>query len=433
MKHNEIKEICDKIQKNGCNVGERYYRAKNDIWERKKMLYYKSEDDKGNLTEGIMEDPYKANNTLASGWLKILIDQKLNFSLGNQFTLDIDQITRNIRNGIYDTGKEASKKAIGWAYVYVKDGELKIKTIPTEQVYVEYLDEEKGIVDTAYRCYKINGVETFEIITKDYVEVYEMRDKEYVLVETRYHITKGIELNGKLTNAETKGWNNTPLIPLYNNEERMSDLNNVKGFIDIYDIVNSDFANNLEDIQDAYFVIKGFNGSNVTELLNNIKQYKVARVGEGGDAKLETQDIPHEAKTRMLELTQKNLFEFGMGFDTSTVGEGNATNYIIQMRLSNLKMKASGFEKQIQEFMFRLLPFINEYYKTSYKEDDMLIEFNREQLINEVELLNALKDQKGIISDTTLYKSHPLVEKVEDEFKNIKDERSINGLYENAE
>jgi hypothetical protein len=66
------------------------------------------------------------------------------------------------------------------------------------------------------------------------------------------------------------------------------------------------------------------------------------------------------------------------------------------------KLKASEFEMQIQEFVFRLLPFINQFYKKNYTENDAIIDFNRQELINDIEILNALKDQKEI-SDFMIY------------------------------
>lgn len=409
MEHAKINDICQSIRKNGCNVGERYYRSENDILKRKKMMYYATEKD-GQMYDGIMEDPYKANNTLTSGWFKILVDQKLNYSLGEDFTIDIEEIDRELKQATTKVGKEASKKAIGWGYVYIKDGKLKVKPIETGEVKPIYENEEYGKLQEAYRSYTLNDIEMFDIITKEGIETYHKVNGTWQFKGAKAHLITGMKYGDDLKDVKGKGWSEVPLIPLYNNDERLSDLHNIKGLIDIYDIVNSDFANNLEDIQDAFAVVKGFNGGNVSELLNNVKQYKVARVGEGGDFKLETQEIPYLAKKEMLGLTRQNIFISGMGFDTDTVGEGNATNYVIQMRLSNLKLKASAFETQIQEFIFRLLPFINEFYGKSYTQEDAEITFNRQQLVNESELLGVLKDYKGIISDSTLYEQIPFTQ-----------------------
>ena len=45
----------------------------------RKMYIYTEDEDSGAPIE--MEDPYKANNKLPSGYLKILVDQKVNYSL----------------------------------------------------------------------------------------------------------------------------------------------------------------------------------------------------------------------------------------------------------------------------------------------------------------------------------------------------------------
>jgi len=65
--------------------GENYYRSENTEIMNRMMLIY-AEDEDGNPYE--IEDPYKANNKLASGFLKVLIDQKINYLLGKEVTID---------------------------------------------------------------------------------------------------------------------------------------------------------------------------------------------------------------------------------------------------------------------------------------------------------------------------------------------------------
>lgn len=138
--------------------GEEYYRSRNTkIYDRKMMIYTETED--GVPLE--MEDPYKSNNKLASGFLKILIDQKINYSLGKNLSIVFDDDNLglndvygfNFQKTLKKIAKESSKKSIGWGHVYIdKNGELQITVIPSEEiipVYANY-DDEKLVMIIRY-------------------------------------------------------------------------------------------------------------------------------------------------------------------------------------------------------------------------------------------------------------------------------------------
>ena len=75
----------------------------------------------------------------------------------------------------------------------------------------------------------------------------------------------------------------------------------VKELIDNYDKVTSGLANDLEEIQDSIYVLKGYQGTDSSEFMNNLRYYKLIKVDEdGGVDKLELH-IPIEAKNSHLK------------------------------------------------------------------------------------------------------------------------------------
>jgi SPP1 family phage portal protein len=189
--------------------------------------------------------------------------------------------------------------------------------------------------------------------------------------------------------------------------------------IDIYDIVNSDFANNIDDMQDAFFTIKNYNGQDLQEFLTQLKKFKAVPVGDGGDVTANQLTIPTEAREKFLSLTDENIYKFAMAVDTNKLAGSSLTTTAIKASFANLDLKADKFEAEFRKFIRTLITFINKYEGTSYSYDFTL---DRSMLVNNIETIEAIKNQKGIISDRTLFENHPLVLDVDQEFKRIEEE-----------
>lgn len=58
-----------------------------------------------------------------------------------------------------------------------------------------------------------------------------------------------------------------PFFELYNNGKRRSDLSFVKDMIDDYDLMFCSLSNNLQDMTAGIYVVKGFQGDNLDELI----------------------------------------------------------------------------------------------------------------------------------------------------------------------
>ena len=194
-------------------------------------------------------------------------------------------------------------------------------------------------------------------------------------------------------------------------------MQQVKKFIDAYDKINSDFVNNLEYLQDIFWVLKGYNGQNVSEFLREVKRYKALKVAEDGDARAETIDIPHEAREKALNIIEDNIFTFGQGVNPNRLGDGNITNVVIKSRYAMLDLKCDMFEDEVEQFIRKMLDFVNRYREITGQEQIEIdnINFNRAMMVNEVELLEANSKQRGHISQETADNNHPWIDNHEKE------------------
>ncbi len=198
------------------------------------------------------------------------------------------------------------------------------------------------------------------------------------------------------------GFGFIPFFALPNCKKQFSDLKPIKALIDDYDLMSCGLSNNIQDTNEALYVVKGFQGDNLDELMVNVKAKKHIGVDEEGGVDIKTIDIPYQARQAKLELDEKNIYRFGMGFNSAQVGDGNITNIIIKSRYALLDLKCNKLEIRLKQFFRKLLKVvikeINEMEGTDYRVSDVYFDFQREVMTNaadnaQIELTDAQKQQ----------------------------------------
>jgi SPP1 family phage portal protein len=196
-----------------------------------------------------------------------------------------------------------------------------------------------------------------------------------------------------------------PFFRLDNCKKQFSGLKPIKELIDDYDLMSCGLSNNIQDTNEALYVVKGFQGDNLDELMVNIKAKKHIGVDEDGDVDIRTIDIPYQARQTKLDLDEKNIYRFGMGFNSAQLGDGNITNIVIKSRYALLDLKCNKLEIRLKQFMRKLLKVvlkeINDLNGTDYQQKDVYFDFEREVMTNaadnaQIELTDAQKQQVQI-------------------------------------
>ena len=229
-----------------------------------------------------------------------------------------------------------------------------------------------------------------------------------------------------------------PFIRLDNNRKQRSDIATIKAMIDDYDVMNCGLSNNIEDTNEALYVVTGFDGDNLDELMKNIRAKKVVGVGEGGNVNVQTVDIPIEARKAKMETDEKNIFRFGMGVNMESLKDTGATVSIaIKAAYSLLDLKCNMLEIRLKQFMRRMLKIvlaeINHDNGTDYQQSDVYFCFKRETIVNEAEQatieltkaqrraaeINTILSLASTIDDETRLKL--ICEQLEIDYDEIKD------------
>ncbi|WP_268749097.1 phage portal protein, partial [Brevundimonas diminuta] len=75
----------------------------------------------------------------------------------------------------------------------------------------------------------------------------------------------------------------------------------------------SDNANSFEEIQELIYILRDYNGEDLSEFVDNLRYYKAIKVsGEGGVDTLTT-EIPIDSADKHLDRLEDNIFRFGQG------------------------------------------------------------------------------------------------------------------------
>lgn len=168
-----------------------------------------------------------------------------------------------------------------------------------------------------------------------------------------------------------------PFLRLDHNRQRSSGIKNIKALIDDYDLMDCGLSNNLQDITEGIYVVKGFKGTSVDELVTNIRSRKVVGVSEKGDVDIRTINIPFEARKQKLEIDEKNIYRFSLAFNSAQSGDGNITNIVLKSRYTLLDMKSRKLIIRLKKWLQVLLGIaigeINGKYHTGYQASDVKI------------------------------------------------------------
>ena len=409
--------LSDKKKK--AKIGEKYYEADHDIKEYK--VYYFN--DEGEL----IEDTNRSNIKISHPFFTELVDQKAQYLLSGRDSYvksDNAELQKELDKYFNDDFKDELQELVtgastkGFDYIYGKknaDDRLEFSYADGMGV-VEVRAKDNGnpdddkdyiiyhYVDTQQTQKGIKEVVKIEVWDKDQTYYYQslrgitgrVKKGECGLIldpdakiNPRPHVVykEGDKYYGN-------GLDFIPFWRLDNNRKQMSDLKPIKALIDDYDLMSCGLSNNLQDISEGVYVVKGFNGNSLTELQQNIKTKKIVGVGKEGDVDIRTINIPYDARRTKLELDEKNIYRFGMGLNTAGLKDTNATtNLAIKAAYALLDLKCNKLESKLKKMLMDILEVvikeINETNKSDYSIDDVYFDFERETITNDLDNANV--------------------------------------------
>lgn len=402
LKIDEIKLFIDydktSERKRLAELGENYYNGLHDI-RYYKLFYYDSDGE-------LREDKTRANIKISHPFFTELVDQCVQymFSGDRYIKSDIPELQAELdgyfdssfTNELIDTGVDSKSKGFGYMYAYKGNGN-KTKFLHAEAmgvVEVRSKETDDGCEHMIYWYVDRVGKDRKRIIRiqvwdKEFVYYYVQEESGDIKVDESEEINPRPHViyhkdNDENTYYETLGY--IPFFKLKNNRAETSDLLAIKALVDDYDLMACGLSNNITDFDHPIYAVSGFQGDNLDELIQNLRTKKTIGTEAGGGVDIKTVDIPYQARVTKLELDEKNIYRFGMGFNSAQLGDGNITNVVIKSRYALLDLKCNKFEKQLRAFLSDLVKIaldeINKSNGTNYQLKDVYFEFEREVMTN---------------------------------------------------
>ena len=396
----EIRRLIDEdavsTKKRRASEGERYYKAEHDILQYR-MFYYNA--------DGILvEDKARSNSKICHPFFTELVDQLAAYIMsfeespiqakdtadGLQGHLDEyfdDEFWAEVQELI--TGCNAKGFEYLYAFKNAEDRlafkcadsmgvvEVRAKDTDSNCEYIIYWYVERVGVGSEQRT-----VKRIEIYDKDQIWFYNQLDDGELELDQDEPFNPKPNVVWKDTKTETYYGDSLGFIPFWrldNCRDQYSGLKPIKGLIDDYDLMECGLSNNLQDFDNPIYLVRGFQGDNLDELGQNIRTKKMMGVDSDGGLDILTVNVPYQARVTKAVEDEKNIYRFGMGFNSAQVGDGNVTNVVIRSRYTLLDLKAKKLVKRIKRFLKPIIKVvldeINTKHGTDYQYKDVIVEF----------------------------------------------------------
>lgn len=418
----EIKTFMDSDaasnKKRLAKVGLRYYEGNHDI--NNYRIFFFDADGK------LQEDKTKSNIRISHPFFKLLTDQQAQYMLSAKdgfVKSDIPELQTELDAYFNDNESFAAELyellvgciSKGFEYMYAYKGENDRTAFQTaDSIGVVEVREKETDDGCAYVIYwyidrigKDNKkIKRIQVWDKSKTVFYCQED------DGQIELDKSIEINPRPhilykkdgdTSTYYEDYGVIPFFRLDNGKKQTSGVKPIKDLIDDYDLMNAGLSNNIQDTNEALYVVRGFQGDNLDELMVNIKNKKHIGVDEEGGVDIKTVDIPVEARKTKMEVDEKNIFRFGMGVNTEALKDTSATTSIaIKSAYANLDLKCDGLLPSLKQFMRKLLKLvlqeINDTKGTDYEQKDIYFTFDREIITNaqenaQIDLTKAQEQQ----------------------------------------
>lgn len=444
--------------------GIRYYDNESDINDKQRF------DHAGAKSK---QNDKLSNAKMHKNFMRKLTRQKVNTLLGKPYSISTDKedykkiledeyFDKFMYRKIYNTAKEAIKEGINWLNAYYdENGKLQFRRVPGNQVKVFWSDREHTKIAQLIHYYEISiykGDSSQTVIYADYYspsgvihyvkeEKGFVRDKErpkeegnFVLMKpqtTDIKNDKGeivektykLDENGRIVfEPQEMVWDRIPWIPLKYNQEEKSLLKYIRSYQDNYEQLLSTMVDIIRDIPNAIKYFKGYSGADLEELTQKIAEYRAILIDPDGDIGTLETDFNGTAFGELLDRIRKDAYEDGAGVDIQSDKTGDKSGVGLKFLYSDLDLDLGELEQEMDVFFEWLLWFIdfdiNMKHKKDYNEEEVTFEFNKTNIVNEMERIQMINQSRDMIPDKILLPKHPFVEDVNEVEEAIEEQRT---------
>lgn len=332
-------------------IADQYDRQMNTtIMNFKRALY--------NLEGRPVDDIWSANYKLASNYFKRFVTQQNQYLLGNGITWN-DKKTDKVFGGDFDTRVQQAGRAALVGAVSFGFWNLDRLVVFDVKEFAPLPDEEDGALKAGVRYWQLDANKPLRATLYEldgYTDMIWEESEGRILNEKRPYILKirTSEVDGTEI-YDGQNYPSFPIVPLWGNPHHQSELLGIRASIDAYDIVKSGFADDLDTAQ-VYWVLHNVGGMDDSDLMQFIERLHIVHAAAVDDAAgtavdAHTVEIPVEAREKLLERIERDLYRDYMALDTQNIASGAATATQIRAAYEPMNSKADEYEYCVLDFL----------------------------------------------------------------------------------
>lgn len=345
-------------------AAEAYYAKRNLTIEKFQKFLYTAAGQK-------YLDLFSANYKLKTLFFRRFVIQQVQYVLSNGVNFDKDDTKGRLGKTFDSQLQILAKKAMvdGVAFGFWNNDHVEVfpfADTPNEPGFAPLYDADTGALMAGVRYWSLSDSQTkrYTLYELDGYTEYILSKGEDMTIQTpktNYVLTVSINALGETVESGSN-YPGFPIIPMYANDLKQSELIGVRESIDCYDFVKSGLANAIDDTSAVYWILKnsgGMDDADISQFLDRLRTVRAAAVDEEGDVEAHTLDVPYEARQTMLTILRNDLYEDFQLVDMDKIMSGNITATAIRMGYQNQDDKCGDFEYYIRDFIARLFALLN--------------------------------------------------------------------------
>lgn len=361
-------------------IANEYDKQRNvTISNYRKLLY--------TMTGQAVPDNYSANYKCASNFFHRFVVQQTQYLLGNGIAFKDKTIKDKIGGDKFDrvlktVGRGSLREGISFGFYNLN----KVQVFSFLE-YAPLYDEETGALSAGIRFWQIADEKPLRFTLYEidgYTEYIKRADEEEAQV---YKEKRPYILDVKITGEEeeiiaSRNYPRFPIVPCYGNNKQ-SLIVGMRENIDVYDLIKSGFANDVDDASMIFWTLNGAGGMDDIDLAKFVERMHTVKAAvvseqEGAKAEAHTMDVPTAAREALLTRVEADLYRDAMALNVNQISGGNITATAINAAYDPQDGNASDFEDNICDFVDGILLLAGYDTDTEYS-------FKRSRIANQLE------------------------------------------------
>lgn len=336
-------------------IADEYDRKQNRTIVRYQKLLY-------DVTGRAIPDNVSANYKITSGFFNRFTTQQVQFLLGNGVTW-VNEATGDALGEDFDKQLQNIAKAslcAGVAFGFFNYDHMEVfNALEFAPLY----DEENGALRAGVRFWQVDAQKPLRatLYEEDGFTDYKWEDGvASVLEEKRKYVLTLVSTEVDGTEIyDGQNYPSFPIVPLWANPHKQSELVGIREQIDAYDLIKSGFCNTIDEASFIYWTINNAGGMDevdLAEFVNRMKTVHAANVDDtGATATANSLEAPHEGREALLDRLAKDMYADYMALNIEEIKGGANTATQIRAAYEPMNNKADQFEYVIGEFIKGIL------------------------------------------------------------------------------